>query len=80
MEAMPCLAAFCLRQNFGVFLRKLLKSLQADFFQSFPKNPPEFSPAGENSVPRQRVKSFDLKAKFTDGDNFLRTFAQTFNL
>ena len=26
------------------------------------QNPPEFSPAGENSVPRQEVKAFDLKA------------------
>ena len=29
------------------------------------KNPPEFSPAGENSVPRQGQKPFNLKAKLT---------------
>ena len=29
------------------------------------KNPPEFSPAGENSVPRQGRKPFDLKVKLT---------------
>ena len=69
MEVRICLAAFCLRQNFGGFLRKLLKSLQAAFFQSFPKNPPEFSPAGENSVPRQGIWPFNLKAKFTDRAN-----------
>ena len=36
------------------------------------KNPPEFSPAGENSVPRQGFKAFNLKAKFTDSLNILR--------
>ena len=29
------------------------------------QNPPEFSPAGENSVPRQGRKPFDLKVKLT---------------
>ena len=29
------------------------------------QNPPEFSPAGENSVPRQGQKPFNLKAKLT---------------
>ena len=28
------------------------------------QNPPEFSPAGENSVPRQKVKAFNLKFAF----------------
>ena len=36
------------------------------------KNPPGFSPAGENSVPRQGFKAFNLKAKFTDRLNILR--------
>ncbi len=35
---------------------------------------------GKNSARDKRLKPFDLKAKFTDWDNFLRAFAQTFNL
>ena len=33
------------------------------------KNPPEFSPAGENSVPRQEVKAFNLKFAFVYRSN-----------
>ena len=33
------------------------------------QNPPEFSPAGENSVPRQGQKPFDLKAAFAYRSN-----------
>ena len=69
MAVKTCLTAFCLRQNFGVFLRKVFKSLRAAFLQPFLKNPPEFSPAGENSVPRQGIWPFNLKAKFTDRAN-----------
>ena len=65
MAVKTCLAAFCLRQNFGGFLEKLLKSLRAAFYRTFPQNPPEFSPAGENSVPRQGQKPFNLKVRLT---------------
>ena len=61
MGAMLCLAAFCLRQNFGVFLRKLLKILQAAFFRSFLKNPPEFHLCEAKFCTRQGRKPFDLK-------------------
>ena len=65
MAVMPCLAAYCLRQNYGVFLRKLLKSLQAAFFRSFLKNPPEFPLCEAKFFPRQGRKPFNLKVKLT---------------
>ena len=70
MEVAPCLAAFCLRQNFGGFCRGL-KGMQA----SPPR--PRAKPTGISAhalkfCPRQEVKAFDLRAKFTDRANLLR--------
>ena len=63
MEVKTCLAAFCLRQNYGVFLRKLLKSLQAAFYQSFPKKPPEFPLCEAKFCPETKIRPFNLKVK-----------------
>ena len=66
MEVMLCLAAFCLRQNYGVFLGKVFKSLQAAFYRTFLQNPPEFPLCEVKFCPRQEVKAFDLKVKYAD--------------
>ena len=68
-EVRSCLAAFCLRQNFGVFCRGL-KGMQASPFHPRAKSPGIF-PAGENSVPRQGLKAFNLKAVFAYRANAL---------
>ena len=68
-EVRSCLAAFCLRQNFGVFCRGL-KGMQASPFHPRAKSTGIF-PAGENSVPRQGLKAFNLKAVFAYRANAL---------
>ena len=48
---------------------KVFKSLQAAFLQTFPKKPPEFPLCEGKFCPRQEVKAFGLKAKYTDRAN-----------
>ena len=64
-EVATCLAAFCLRQNFGVFLKKLLKSLQAAFYRSFSKTHRNFRRYALKFCPRQGQKPFNLKVRLT---------------
>ena len=56
--------AFCRRQNFGGFLEKVLKSLQAAFFRTSQKSA-GISPS-EKFRPYQKAKSLKFRVKLTN--------------